>query len=127
MTYSKELRKRWMQNPKFRSEYEALGTEFEVMAALTHARLESGLTQSQIAERMKTTQSAVARLEGGRSNPSMRTLERYAQATGTRVRITFEPVGQDRQQSTRAASPSSIATDHETIEEDAKRPESLAA
>ena len=92
MTHLKELQKKWMKNPKFRAEYEALHLEFEIMNALIRARLRSGLTQAQIAERMGTTQSAVARLEGGRSNPSIRTLERYAEATGTRIRIWFEPV-----------------------------------
>jgi hypothetical protein len=40
---------------------------------------------------MKTTQAVIARLEGGESKPSTRTLERYAEATGSRLRITFEP------------------------------------
>lgn len=39
---------------------------------------------------MGTTQSAVARLESGRGKPSMRTLERYAAATGSKVRVVLE-------------------------------------
>jgi transcriptional regulator with XRE-family HTH domain len=50
------------------------------------------LTQEQLAERMHTTQSVIARLEGGHVRPSTRTLERFAQATGTRLKISFEPV-----------------------------------
>jgi len=42
---------------------------------------------------MKTTQAVVARLEGGGSRPSTRTLEKYAKATGTRLKISFEPEG----------------------------------
>ena len=95
MTYVRELRKKWMKDPEFRAEYDALHVEFETINSLIRARMRSGLTQSQIAERMGTSQSAVARLEGGRSNPSMRTLERYAEATGTRVRIWLEPVETD--------------------------------
>ena len=95
MTHLKELHKKWMKDPEYRAEYEALHLEFEIMNALIRARLRSGLTQTQIGERMGTTQSAVARLEGGRSNPSVRTLERYAKATGTRIRIWFEPVEAD--------------------------------
>jgi transcriptional regulator with XRE-family HTH domain len=41
---------------------------------------------------MGTTQSVIARLEGGKSRPSTTTLERLARATGTRLRIAFEPV-----------------------------------
>ena len=96
MTHISELRKKWMKDPEFMAEYEALHLEFEIMGALIRARSQSGLTQAGIAKRMGTAQSAVARLEGGRSNPSMRTLDRFAKATGTRVRIWFEPVGEDQ-------------------------------
>lgn len=61
-------------------------------AALIRARGEADLSQEQLAERMETSQSAVARLEEGRSNPSLNTLRRLAKATGTRLRIAFEPI-----------------------------------
>ena len=98
MTHIEELREKWMKNPKFRAEYEALHLEFELIRGMIHARVQSGLTQAQIAERMGTTQSAVARLESGRSNPSAKTLEKYAKATGTRLRIGFEPIEADAPQ-----------------------------
>jgi transcriptional regulator with XRE-family HTH domain len=44
-----------------------------------------------VAKAKGTTQAVVARLEGGRVKPSIRTLERFAKATGTRLRVTFEP------------------------------------
>jgi ribosome-binding protein aMBF1 (putative translation factor) len=86
-----ELHKKWMNNPKYRREYEALEEEFSLSAAMIEARARAGLTQEQVAQRMKTTQAVVARLEGGGSMPSTRTLEKYARATGTRLRISFEP------------------------------------
>ena len=86
-----DLHKRWMQDPKYRREYKALGKEFTLVSALIAARTRAGLTQEQLAQRMKTTQAVIARLEGGGSKPSTRTLERYAEATGSRLRITFEP------------------------------------
>ena len=61
------------------------------MAALIEVRTRAGMTQEQVANRMKTTQAVIARLEGGGSKPSTRTLERYAKATGSRLRITLEP------------------------------------
>ena len=88
-----DLHKKWMKNPKYRRAYEALGEEFSLAAALIEARARAGLTQEQVAQRMKTTQAVVARLEGGGSMPSMRTLEKYAKATGTRLKISFEPEG----------------------------------
>ena len=86
-----DLHKKWMKDSKYRREYEALEEEFSLVAALIEARTRAGLTQEQVAQRMKTTQAVIARLEGGGSKPSTRTLERYAEATGTRLKITFEP------------------------------------
>ncbi|MBK7927002.1 MAG: helix-turn-helix transcriptional regulator [Bryobacterales bacterium] len=59
--------------------------------AVIEARTAAGLTQEQLAERMATTQSVIARLEGGRARPSTQTLKRLALATGTRLKISFEP------------------------------------
>jgi ribosome-binding protein aMBF1 (putative translation factor) len=86
-----DLHDNWMKDAKYRREYEALEEEFSLVAALIEARTRAGLTQEQVARRMKTTQAVIARLEGGGSKPSTRTLERYAEATGSRLRITFEP------------------------------------
>ena len=88
-----DLHKRWMKDSKYRREYGALAKEFSLVSALIEARIRAGLTQEQLARRMKTTQAVIARLEGGGSKPSTRTLERYAEATGSRLRITFEPQG----------------------------------
>jgi transcriptional regulator with XRE-family HTH domain len=90
-TTADELHKKWMKNPKYRREYEALEEEFSLSAALIEARTRAGMTQEQVARRMKTTQAVLARLEGGGTKPSTRTLERFARATGTRLRIRFEP------------------------------------
>ena len=80
-----------MKDPKYRREYQALEEEFSLTAAMIEARSRAGMTQEQLARRMKTTQAVVARLEAGGTRPSTRTLERYAKATGNRLRITFEP------------------------------------
>ena len=86
-----ELRERWSRNADYREAYERLEPEFELARALIEARSRAGITQAELAARMKTTQSAVARLESGRVPPSTRTLEKVARATGTRLRIHFEP------------------------------------
>jgi transcriptional regulator with XRE-family HTH domain len=57
---------------------------------LLAARARSGLTQAEIAARMGTTQSAVARLESGKTKPSLRTLEKFAAATGSRLTVALE-------------------------------------
>jgi transcriptional regulator with XRE-family HTH domain len=58
---------------------------------IRHARESVGLSQAELARRIETTQSAVARLESGRSNPRLDTLDRAIAATGQRLAITVEP------------------------------------
>ncbi|MBI1897756.1 MAG: helix-turn-helix domain-containing protein [Acidobacteria bacterium] len=86
-----ELHKKWMKKPKYRKAYEALEEEFVLASAVIDARNRAGLTQQELARKMGTTQPVVARLESGRVRPSMRTLERLAEATGSRLLISFEP------------------------------------
>lgn len=80
----------WMKDPAFRAEYDALEEEFALAGALIRARAAADMTQAQVADAMGTTQAFVARLESGRAMPSTRTLEKFARATGTRLRISFE-------------------------------------
>jgi transcriptional regulator with XRE-family HTH domain len=87
----RELHEAWLEDPAYRAEHGALEGEFALARALIEARTRAGLTQEEVARRMKTTQSVVARLEAGQGNPSTRTLRRYAEATGTRLRILLEP------------------------------------
>ena len=91
MTKVRDLHAEWMTDPEYRIEYERLGPEFALAQALIEARTQAGLTQEELARRMNTTQSVVARLEGGHGRPSTRTLEKIAQATGMRLKISFEP------------------------------------
>ena len=86
-----ELHKKWKEDPEYRKAYGHLGTEFELSCSLIEARTGAKLTQAELARRMNTTQSVVARLESGRTRPSIRTLEKIAQATSTRLRISFDP------------------------------------
>jgi transcriptional regulator with XRE-family HTH domain len=67
--------------------------EFALARAVIKARVTAGLTQAQLARRMDTTQSVIARLKSGRTRPSTQTLERPAAATGTWLKISFEPAG----------------------------------
>jgi ribosome-binding protein aMBF1 (putative translation factor) len=92
MTKLKDLKKRLLKNPEVRKAYDALEEEFALAAAVAKARMRAGLSQAELARRMKTTQSTVARLESGRGRPSTRTLARFAKATGHRLTIRFEPV-----------------------------------
>jgi len=81
-----DLKKKWMKDPAFRQHYEELGSEFELVRSLIEARIAAGLTQEELANRMGTSQPVVARLESGHK-PSLKTLQRYAEATGAKLRI----------------------------------------
>lgn len=91
MTRISKLHEKWMNDPEFRGAYAALDEEFALAGALI-ARTAADLTQEQLADRMHTTQGTIARLESGRGKPSTSTLKRFAEATGTRLKISFEPV-----------------------------------
>jgi transcriptional regulator with XRE-family HTH domain len=96
MTKLKHLKARLLKDPEVRRHYDALEEEFALMAEVAKARARAGLSQAELAKRMKTTQSAVARLESRRGLPSTRTLARFAKATGHRLKISFEPVKERR-------------------------------
>lgn len=80
----------WFKNPDFSAAYAALEDEFALAEALIDARSKANLTQQEVAERMGTSQTVIARLESGRVMPSTRTLKRFAEATGTRLCISFK-------------------------------------
>ncbi len=89
---AEEVFAEWHKDPVYREAYDALDEEFAIVEALIKARAQTGLTQSQIAERMNTTQSVVARLEAQAHRASLKSLRSYAKATGHRLRITLEPL-----------------------------------
>ncbi len=70
-------------------EYEKLRPEFEVIKAVLRARIEKGLTQRQLADKVGTKQSAIARLESGQANPSIGFLQKIAKALNFRLQINF--------------------------------------
>jgi len=91
MTRITDLHRRWRRDHDYKAAYDDLEGEFRLARALIEARTAAGLSQAQLARRMKTSQSYIARIEGGKVRPSTDELERFAQATRTRLRIIFEP------------------------------------
>ena len=89
------LHKKWSEDPKYRAAHDELESEFELARLLIKARAEAGLTQAELAKKIQTTQSAVARFESGRVNLSTKTLKKIADATGTKLRLSFEATGEN--------------------------------
>jgi transcriptional regulator with XRE-family HTH domain len=99
----KKVATRWLKDPGFRKGYEALEEEFAIASAIIAARTGAKLTQGELAEKMHTSQSTIARLESGTAQPSMSTLKRLAQATGMRLKISLEPKRRRKKDRGRAA------------------------
>lgn len=78
-----------MEKPAARAGYQDARIAYQLGRQVRELREAHGLSQRELAERMHTTQSVIARLEAGGSKPSISTLERVAQALGTSVDIRF--------------------------------------
>ncbi len=78
------IKRKMLGDREVRAAYDALADEFDLARELIAARVRAGLTQAEVAERMGTTQSVVARLESGAQMPSVNTLLKFAKATRSR-------------------------------------------
>jgi DNA-binding XRE family transcriptional regulator len=85
-------KRRQMKDPAFKAAYDALEEEFTLINELLDARACAKLSQAQVAKRMGTSQSAVARIESGRT-PSLTSLRKYAKAVGRKVEIRLSKAG----------------------------------
>ncbi len=85
----KDFKSRALARADVRRKYDAIAEEFELLDEVLKARAAAGLTQAEVAARIGTTQSAVARLESasGKPSPSIATLKRYASALGCRLQV----------------------------------------
>lgn len=83
-------KKELMKNPAFRKEYEATRLEFEIARAVIRARIEKGLTQAQLAKKVKTRQSVISRLERANTTPSLSFLKRLASALNASLHVQFK-------------------------------------
>ena len=79
-----------LKNPKIKAEYDNLEPEFAVIEAVLKARVQKGITQEQLAKKIGTKQSAIARIESGNANPSIGFLQKLAEALGKKLVIQFK-------------------------------------
>jgi ribosome-binding protein aMBF1 (putative translation factor) len=93
MTSLATLRDQILSDPQAQAEYERLGPIYAVVGEMVDARQSAGLTQAELARRMGTSQSVIARLESARHMPTFDLISRYAQALGQRVEVRLAPLG----------------------------------
>jgi transcriptional regulator with XRE-family HTH domain len=89
MLTHKELKERALERADVKAEYDRLEEEFTLLDEFLKARAAAGVTQAEVAARIGTTQSAIARLESGRGkhSPSLATLRKYARALGCHLEL----------------------------------------
>jgi len=82
-----DMKRDAMRDLEFKKAYDALGPKYALIGAMMDARNKKGMTQAEIAERAGTTQSAIARFEAGRTNPTLEFASRLSLALGARLEI----------------------------------------
>jgi hypothetical protein len=88
---------RWMSDPEFKKAYDELEPQYAFFEQCIKARRWAKLTQKEVAERMGTKESAVARLESlagsnRKPSPTVSTLQKYAAAVGCKLVLKLEPL-----------------------------------
>jgi len=78
-----------LKDPEIKKGYDALELEFSIIEQVIRKRLEKGLSQKQLAEKVGTRQSAISRLEGGNSNPSVAFLKKISTALDSKLKISL--------------------------------------
>lgn len=81
------LKAEWMKDEEFKKEYERLAPRYAIISQLIEARAKKGLTQKELAQKIGTKQSAIARLEAGNVNPTIDFLNKIASVLGTKLTI----------------------------------------
>ena len=87
----KEFKKELLKDPEFKKEYEKLEPEYRIIRQIIALRRKKNLTQEQLAKLTGAKQSSIARIESGRHNPSLRLLEKIAEALDTELDVRFIP------------------------------------
>lgn len=85
-----ELKKELLANKEVAKEYEKLAPRYRIISELIAARLRKGMTQRQLADRIGTKQSAIARLEAGNVNPSIGFLNKAASVMGYKLKVNLQ-------------------------------------
>lgn len=84
-----DVKKELLKDPEFKREYDALEVEYSIIAQVIQKRLDKGLSQKQLADKIGTKQSAISRLEGGNANPSIAFLKKISTALGSKLQISI--------------------------------------
>jgi len=79
-----------LKNPVFKKYYDEYGRQLEIAYRILELRKSKGLSQKDLAEKVGTKQSNIARIESGKQNFSIGTLERIAKVLGCGLKISLD-------------------------------------
>lgn len=79
-----------LKNPEIQMEYDSFTPEYDLMRQIIQARIDQNMTQKQLAEKVGTKQSSIARLESGNYNPSYHFLQKIAEALGKKLTFSLQ-------------------------------------
>ncbi len=85
----KEYKAELMKDPEFVKAWKEVELEYQIARAIIEARINRGITQKILAEKMKTKQSVISRLESGTTTPSLSLLKRLAAALDVPLTVQF--------------------------------------
>ena len=86
-----EFKKKALENPVVKAEYEALEPEYDIIQAMIEARISQNITQKELSERTGITQADLSRIENGSRNPSLHMVKRIAKGLGMQLKLEFLP------------------------------------
>jgi len=89
MSSYKDYKKKALQNPEVKKEYDALAPEYDIIQAMIDARKNQNLTQKELSDRTGITQADISRIEKGTRNPSLEMLKRLALGLGMQLKVEF--------------------------------------
>ena len=87
MSSYKDYKKKVLQNPEIKSEYDALQPEYDIIQAMIDARLQQNLTQKDLSARTGITQADISRIENGTRNPSLSMVKKLARGLGMQLKL----------------------------------------
>lgn len=89
-TTFKQFKTKALKDPVVKSEYEALGPEYELVKTIIRERIKRGWSQTQLAEAIGSRQPVISRLEQGNGNPSLSTLQKIATALNLSLQVSMK-------------------------------------
>ena len=88
----KDYKKRALQNPEVKAEYDALQPEYDIIQAMIDARVQQNMTQKDLSAKTGITQADISRIENGTRNPSLSMVKKLAQGLGMQLKLEFVPM-----------------------------------